>query len=73
MHRRPGRAVRAAGTAGRYLRRAAPHTLTVVALTLLSAAAFQADTTIGLAASGLSCLILDWRIRDGSDPREARQ
>lgn len=53
-------AARSAGTAAR---RAAPYAWATTGLALLSAAAWTYTTTAGLAAAGISCLIMEWRVR----------
>lgn len=52
-----------ATAAGRTARRAAPYTWAAAGLTLLSAAAWTIATPAGLAAAGISCLIMEWRVR----------
>jgi len=54
----------AAARAGHAARRAAPYTWAATGLTLLSAAAWTAwSAPAGLAAAGISCLIMEWRVR----------
>ncbi|WP_431895843.1 hypothetical protein [Micromonospora haikouensis] len=44
--------------------RAAPYTWAAAGLTMLSAAAWTAwSAPAGLAAAGISCLIMEWRVR----------
>lgn len=54
---------RTATTARAAVRRAAPYTWAAAGLTLLSAAAWTIATPAGLAAAGISCLIMEWRVR----------
>jgi hypothetical protein len=67
MHRRrswldrPAARARAAGRA--LSARAVPQIPTAAALILLSAAAWWFAVPAGLAAAGLSILVLEWRIR----------
>lgn len=44
-------------------RRIAAYGWSLTGLALLSAAAWTAHTAAGLAAAGLSCLLMEWRVR----------
>lgn len=64
---RPTTRDRAAALAGRTARALATATrrygFDAAGLTLLSTAAWTWTTTAGLAAAGISCLIMQWRVR----------
>lgn len=56
-------ALATAATLGRAVCRAVPYVWAASGLALLSAAAWTIATPAGLAAAGLSCLIMEWRVR----------
>lgn len=44
--------------------RASEYVLTVAGLGCLSAAAWTVALSLGLVAAGLSCLVLEWRVKE---------